>query len=586
LLLASAVLQVATSCSQEGSDGPWLVERIGALEPAERCPRGSAGNVSRPLWSFPRSAELEIAATPGSFLELEACDGGRIELSARRTGQAIELALELVDSEGEWARYRAPVENLSAGRYRIELKTEREGEVSLPRVYQRRDGQRRDSRKRPNVLWIVLDTVRADYLGCYGHPFPTSPRIDALAREAIVFHRALSQASWTLPAVASMLTGLQPEEHGVLHTDRRLPAAAVSVVERLAREGYTTAAFVSGTFTDSEWGFDQGFDAYDDLGMVVDDAAASDPSARGVAAMREGAHQRVTSPEITERASAWLEQNRDRRFFLWVHYFDPHQDYASHSGVSERFEPLPQSHARLGQADPDPRETARLRALYQGEIAFTDAAVGRLLDRLDELGLSDETLVVLTADHGEEFYERQSLGHGNTLFNEVLRVPLIVRAPGRAPRAVDAPVGTVALAPTFLELCGIGTREDHQGSLAPWLEARTMNQEAPPVLSSLFPSFAPRPGEIGGRVGERVDQGNSTWISDRRLPQGSSLLYEWKSDALQAENLSRRHPESASRLETLYPKRWAQPLPAELLSEIPDEVREALENLGYAEDGG
>jgi choline-sulfatase len=540
-------LWILTACAPTEAEGPWLVTRPAAAG------RASFGNVSRPV-STEQRLQGPLAPAPGAFAEWE------------------------VGSGQGWSARRIPLDQ-EGGATSVELDSDPEAIRSAARLY-----TRRDTAERFSVVWIVLDTVRADYLGCYGHDRPTSPRIDALAREGLVFERAVSPASWTLPAVASMLTGLYAESHGVLHTEHKLGPGALSFVEVLAGAGYTTGAVVSGTFTDSFWGFDQGFDEYDDLGMVVDDAVGGSTE---IAAMEARAHRRVTSPEVTGRALDFLERNQDRRFFLLAHYFDPHQDFVEHAGFSERFGPRPAADGRFGRYDPDPAATARLRGLYEGEIAFTDHHIGRLLERLSDAPFAENVVVVITADHGEEFYERQWLGHGNTLFNELVRVPLVISVPGVAARRVTDPVTTVDLAPTLLELCGLGSEFGQGESLVRLFEAAG---PARAVYTSLFPSLAAEDGQLAVQTAFRVDRDDRAAIRDERLVGDvGELLFEWPADPLQLKNLGSQASALPRALLELYERERPRLIELRTSSErleLSPEILKALRGLGYAGEDG
>jgi arylsulfatase A-like enzyme len=503
--------------------------------------------------------------------------------------QVLELSVEertsSLDDPTGWRRFLAALPDGVSGRFTFQIDAssgEGTSVVSLPRLV------RPNPRPPPyNVLWIVLDTVRADFLGCYGGPRGVSPRIDELAARGVLFERAVSQAGWTLPAMVSMLTGLHAESHGVVHTEHQLPARAVTFAEQMAAAGFTTAAVVSGTFTDSYWGMDQGFDHFDDLGMVVDDRESPPHDPTNTQAMKARAHRRITSPLVTDRAIAWLGDHPQRRFFLLTHYFDPHLDYLEHSGVSEHFAPMPCSSPRLCALDPDPQNTARLRATHAGEIAFTDHHIGRLLDYLEERELLHETIVVLTADHGEEFYERKFLAHGNFLFNEVIRVPLIVVAPGGATppgRRVSTPVATLDIGPTLLELADVGGTDFGQGySLVALLQEDGPLAERA-VFSSLWATVAPAPGLVGEQVAYRVDRGAESLIIDPRMRRTPALLFDWGEDETQARNLARQRPGLVQPLQELYriaKKRFhAERLAADHV-ELSNEIREKLRALGY-----
>jgi arylsulfatase A-like enzyme len=306
-----------------------------------------------------------------------------------------------------------------------------------------------------DVVLITIDTLRPDRLGCYGHDRPTSPHIDALADQGVRFAVATSTSSWTLPAHASIMTGLHPGEHGVHSADLALPPSARTLAERLRDRGYATAGFVSHPYLGERWGFDQGFDHFDQ-------SAA------------EGSAHQPTAARVVDGALSWLGRApRDRPLFVWVHIFDPHWDYTPPAPWNTRFDPdydgsMDGTHRSLkpwiralNHGEPPPiarRDIDHLLALYDGEIAWTDHHLGRLLDGLRDNGRWDNTMVVLASDHGEEFYEHGSLeGHQWTLFDEVVLVPWIIRLPHdlKAGAVVERPVSTVSLCGTVLDLLGV-----------------------------------------------------------------------------------------------------------------------------------
>jgi arylsulfatase A-like enzyme len=327
----------------------------------------------------------------------------------------------------------------------------------------------------PNVVLIVIDTLRTDGIGCYGAGRNTSPHIDALASEGIRFARAYSTAPWTKPAVASILTGLYPSAHGADDLRVPLPWKVSTLAEILGENGYATAAVVSHTLIGSRHQYQQGFDKY------------LQPK---VLRTRE-----LSTDHVTTSALRFVRQlaERDGPFFLFVHYFDPHYPYMPRPEVGyagagvgrlQGGEPVKDLVEMLPSMTPE--ELAFVRALYDEEIHFTDAGVGRLLDGLSEAGLADETLVVLTADHGEEFGERGWIGHTRTLYEELVRVPMILRLPGgdHAGRVVETPVSVVDVAPTVLDLAGIGAPESafHGRSLLPALGAEPAEPAGAAVL--------------------------------------------------------------------------------------------------------
>jgi choline-sulfatase len=304
----------------------------------------------------------------------------------------------------------------------------------------------------PNVLLIVVDTLRRDHLGAYGYARATSPEIDRLAADAVRYDAAQSQAPWTLPSVAAILTGRDVAPLGIVDDENVLDEGLRLLPEVLHEEGYFTGAIVSHKFVSAQWGFDQGFDHFDDTQVL--------------------GHLAVTSPALTEKAIAFLDAHQNERFFLFLHYFDPHFAYIEHEGFTfERERPYDgpiESGMRFKllmelQDELTAQDAEELRRLYDSEIAFTDHYIGRVLARLRDLRLYDKTLVILTGDHGEEFLEHGQIGHGKTLYEELVGVPLIVRYPGRSPGVVERPVALVDIFPTVLQLAGARPGREVEG---------------------------------------------------------------------------------------------------------------------------
>jgi arylsulfatase A-like enzyme len=300
--------------------------------------------------------------------------------------------------------------------------------------------------RRPNVVLIVVDTLRADHLGCYGYSRPTTPAIDALAAGALRFEHAYAQAPWTTPSVAAILTSRFPAELGIHEAPDRLDDRFATLAETLRAAGYRTGAVISHFFIGKEWNFQQGFESFDDSNVQGHDA--------------------VTSAGVSDRAIDFVRAHAAEPFFLLVHYFDPHYDYVQHAGF--RFG-TPRGyrgpvHSGLAYADLvrllpslESADRQRLLDLYDSEVAFTDRHIGRFLDALRGAGLFESSLVVLTADHGEEFLDHGGVGHGGTLYNELIRVPLIVKTPrGTATGvATAAPAALVDVFPTVIGAVGV-----------------------------------------------------------------------------------------------------------------------------------
>jgi len=277
---------------------------------------------------------------------------------------------------------------------------------------------------RPNVILYVIDTLRADHLGVYGYGRDTSPHIDRWAAGWVVFERAHAPSSWTRPSMVSLLSGLDPIRHRVEDRLDVIPAEVALLGERLAAGGYATYAAVTNPHVLPTWGFGRGFDVFEDLGSETRSTRAD--------AVSDWAVERMG--ELASRAP----------FFLYLHVLDPHLPYAPPAPFDERF-------PRSGVLQAD-LSTGR----YDGEIAFVDSEFGRLLEALRRHDLEDDSLVVLVSDHGEELLERGAIGHGVHLFQEVVRVPLVLRFPGgaHAGRRETAPVSLMDVAPTVLAVAG------------------------------------------------------------------------------------------------------------------------------------
>jgi len=316
----------------------------------------------------------------------------------------------------------------------------------------------RPTARASNVVLYVADTLRADRLGCFGYGRPTSPRLDAFARESIVFETAMAQASWTRPSTASILTGRYPAEHGARSLMSALRADLPTMATILAEAGYDTAAFVTNLNVAPRFGFDRGFAEYHYLEERDD---------------RETVY--VSAAELNAAAFPWLDARSDRPFFLYLHATDTHAPYRPPPGYAERFLP-PDIHPTIGPRTPvltllerptlaTADNIALLGALYDGEVALLDEAFGALLDRLRAHGLDRSTLVVFVADHGEEFHDHGGFDHGRTLYQELVRVPLLMRLPGGAgARRVRALARQIDVLPTILAVLGLEPPKDLPGS--------------------------------------------------------------------------------------------------------------------------
>lgn len=290
-----------------------------------------------------------------------------------------------------------------------------------------------------NVLLITLDTTRADHLGCYGNPTVRTPNLDALAAGGVRFTQCTATVPITLPSHTSIMTGTYPFVHGVRDNGHVVPEDNLTLAEVFKQHGYTTGAVVSAYVLNSEFRLTQGFDTYDDIWQQRAQTTL----------YRYFQSPERPADEAADHAIEWLDKHRNDRFFLWVHFFDPHQPY-------EPPEPY------LSQY-PHP---------YMGEIAFMDAHLGRIIQRLRELDLEKRTLVVVVADHGEGLGDHGEETHLFFLYDTTLTVPLIFYCPTLLPAGLvnDSQVRTIDVAPTILDLVGLPAKPDAQGvSLRPLL---------------------------------------------------------------------------------------------------------------------
>jgi arylsulfatase A-like enzyme len=399
--------------------------------------------------------------------------------------------------------------------------------------------------ERPNVLLYVVDTLRADHLGCYGYPHPISPRIDALAAEGVVFSRAIAQSSWTMPATASMLTGRTPSAHGAVDPFARIHAGAVTIAEVLRGHGYRTAAFVTNVNVRADLGFDRGFARYDYL--------AED---------RQRPTVHTPADELHDRVVRWLDDTAGSGpFFAYVHASDPHAPYVAPAAAGPGRELPPRPPALPADRDPlqvlrrDPRARSAphidyLRALYDAEVAFVDGAFGRLMEALRGRGIDDDTLVILTSDHGEEFHEHGGFEHGRTLYREQLAVPLIIRFPDRAyaGRRVSHVARQIDILPTLLAWLDVPIPAGVQGApLPPLRDGADQDGAAVEAYSET---------RLGG--GEMAAVSTVDWKVIHRLRGGGPVveMYDLDRDPAETMNVAAERPIALGYVEQAL-ARWA-----------------------------
>ncbi len=321
-----------------------------------------------------------------------------------------------------------------------------------------------------NVVLVSIDTLRPDRLGAYGYARGTSPRLDALASRGLVFDDVISQAPWTAPAHAALFASTYPSVLGLgdWQNPGRVPDAAVLLAELLAARGFATCAITAGAFLDASFGFDQGFERYDD----------------------EFQRMRKT----VDSGLAWLDARADgERFFLFLHTYDVHGYAPPPASVARLVRPydgplledaelsktVQSPQRRLALERTTPADRRFLSDVYDAAIHSVDAQLGRLVDELDARGLLADTLVVVTSDHGEELYERGATGHGYTVYDENLRVPLVLAHPGLVPGRVPDLGRLIDVAPTIAALVGSPASDVPAG----WIGRALLDARGRPLAS-------------------------------------------------------------------------------------------------------
>jgi arylsulfatase A-like enzyme len=426
-----------------------------------------------------------------------------------------------------------------------------------------------------NLILIMVDTLRADHLGYHGYSHATSPRLDSLAEDSVVFLRHTGHASRTGPSVATLFTGLHSRSHGVVnplsHFDAKgtLDADRLTLAEILSEEGYRCAGFTANPNVSERFGFSQGFERYQLLRWEKAEALN-----RAALAWIEG----------------WAAEAEPRSpFCLYLHYIDPHSPYEAPAPFVKKFAPLDYrgritgAHRQLDKVVAerlklDDADLLQLRALYDAEIGYLDSQLGVLLVTLEAKGLLDESLVVFVSDHGEEFLDHDSVLHGYTLYEEQLRIPLMIRHPELPARRVSRLSRQVDVLPTLLELLGIAIPEPVQGESL----ATAMKAEQSPDVGDEAPVFA----EGSLRAVKTVALDSYTrgdWkLIETRVPEARRQLFNLRDDPQERHDRLASEPEVAERMGAEL-QRFRDSLPVGHSETVPlteEEIRE-LQSLGY-----
>ena len=406
-----------------------------------------------------------------------------------------------------------------------------------------------------NLLVVTLDTTRADALGCYGNREASTPRLDRLASEGVLFERALTAIPITTPSHSTIFTGTYPLAHGVRDNGRfRLAPSSLTLAEILKSAGFATGAAIGAFPLTRNWGLDQGFDFYDDHVTI----ASEDEAGRRIGPPRMFFDERPAS-QVNDAILPWLREHGRERFFAWVHYWDAHQPHVPPPPFSDLF----------------------AQNLYQGEIAYVDQAFGVIMDELHRMGVADRTVVLVVADHGEGLGEHGEDTHSMLLYDATLHVPLLLAIPGGARGVrIAEQVGTVDIVPTLLELLGLPPADGVQGrSLVELIEhpGRPAENRRPYYAESLSPRLSYGWGEQRALFTEQ-------W----KLLFGPRVeLYDLRQDRRELRNLAPADPTErlTAALESFVNKN-ARAGAVGAVSEIDPETRKRLAALGYLSAGG
>lgn len=427
----------------------------------------------------------------------------------------------------------------------------------------------------PHIVLYLVDTLRADALGAYGNSQVHTPSFDKVAHGGTRFDRAYAPASWTRATVGSILTGEYPTVHGAVGRFDRLRPDLPTLAEELHRMGYETAAVVANPNLAPTFGLARGFDEYVELYDPITQVRAIEPQ-----------ELVATSAQVVDRALAILRRPRSKPLFLFVFAIDPHAPYTPPPPFDRLYDPDYRGAvdgsfqslfalAILGRQAPEP-DRKHLRALYDGEVAYADREFGRLLEELERDPWAGKTVLVVTSDHGEEFLEHDRLDHGHTVYEELIRVPLMFYLPGR-PRSivVEGPVSLTELFPTLLDYAGARERPIRSRSLRPFMEP------GPPTkpIAHVFAEVALYDPAWEALV---VDHGKLI----RNRTSGTLVYYDLVKDPLEQQPLT---PPSVALVTEL--QRWRLDMEkrrhpaADKLSphELTESQRQALEALGYGE---
>ncbi|MAW63997.1 MAG: hypothetical protein CL473_08470 [Acidobacteria bacterium] len=529
-----------------------------------------------------------MEATPTTF---------RVEAVLNGTDDVQVLMEHTVTTPDRWERTPVDLTALAGQDVMLSLalNAERSGAIGLwgsPVIRSRQPAA-------PGVILVVADTIRPDHLGAYGYSRNTTPTLSRLAADGARFDDVVAQATWTKVSTPSILTSLYPRSHGVTDVPDRLPSAALTLAEAYRAAGYATLSFSSVSFTGAATNLHQGFEEVHEAGS------------------RTGTNRSKSAREFVDRLLPWIELHRHVPFFVFLHVFDPHSPFeprppyntvwADPTGRETHEERVAAVRSQIdspflrGQVMPTQAELdasgvdveafmSYRRDWYDGSILGMDAEIGRLVQQLDQLALRDRVVVAFIGDHGEEFLEHGSSWHGETVYAEVTRVPLIIRAPGKIlpGRRVDETVRTIDLMPTLLELTDLSAPETLQGqSLLPLIYGGDTPWVSPPAVSEEHTRAGNGTADRHASYALVLDGWRLIHNVVRKDNEPEFELYRDQEDPLNQTDVANDHPEIVRRLAAAL-ERWRArsdaarlPRDAELLRTLSTQERERLRSLNY-----
>ncbi|HUV42899.1 MAG TPA: sulfatase-like hydrolase/transferase [Patescibacteria group bacterium] len=429
--------------------------------------------------------------------------------------------------------------------------------------------------EKPNIVLLTIDAQRADHLGAYGYQSRVTPQLDQIAEQGVVFEQMFVNAPWTLPSLASMVSSRLPTElkisvdnlsFGEIERTNRLTNQVETIAERMQTLGYNTQAILTNELLSVPRGFDQGFDGFVNLEKLMPyhyqfhfkNMALTLLLNRipGVEKRLANYYTFLVGPsglkqfetrawEINRWALPWLEDFQDKRFFLWLHYIDPHAPYDPGPDYSPDLKEISRSREQeLRKASAYQPDKIRWREidkqalveLYDGDVSLVDAAIGQVWEKLDQLDLMEKTVLIISADHGEELWDHGGLGHGLTFYQETIKIPLIIVGPGIEPRKVYQNVSLIDIFPTIIDLIGERIPSEAKGrSLKPLIEGQFLPDKE--ILSE---------GTGRGTEKRAIILGDYKLIHD--FFTGEDQLFNIRTDLNDKFDLARTNPRVVSQL--------------------------------------